>query len=553
MSRVRYGGRIGITRRHWRLVVTAAFMSLGVALALPGAAVALQPLDRIGTTGGAAGQLSFPTAFDVDASGDVFVADRSNHRVDEFDRTGAFVRAFGWNVIPGAPDQFEVCTAATGCQAGDAFGGGTAFNSPQGITIDAAGNLAVVDTVHHRVMEFTTEGAFIRAFGWDVITGGPTGFEVCTVATDCKTGVMGGGAGQLAMPQDIATGSDGTLLVGDTSNNRVSQFTTQGAFVRAFGFDVRPGAPVAFESCTASCQAGVPGATAGQLSSPLGVATSAAGRLFVAESANNRVSEFTAQGAFVRAFGFDVIPGGAAGLESCTAGTGCKQGVAGAAAGQLDGPNGVGAGAGGTVIVADSGNERASQYTAQRGFSRAFGFDVIPGGSTGFEVCSAATGCKAGQFGNGFGQHNFPTDIATDCRGAIYVTEESGNAVQRFGEAGTPLPPCPPGLGPGEPSNEFTFGKLKRNKQKGTAKLTIEIAEGPGELELTKTKKVKADAEAVEGEGATEEKLAIKPKGKARKKLRKKGKAKVKAVVTYTPDGGEPNTKSRKVKLKKRS
>jgi hypothetical protein len=105
---------------------------------------------------------------------------------------------------------------------------------------------------------------------------------------------------------------------------------------------------------------------------------------------------------------------------------------------------------------------------------------------------------------------------------------------------------------PPQPSNQFSFGKVKKNKRKGTAKLTVEIEDGPGELGLTKTKKVKADDEAVEGAGRTEEKLAIKPKGKARKKLGKKGKAKVKAEVTYTPDGGEPNTQSKKLKLKKR-
>jgi Ca2+-binding RTX toxin-like protein len=108
------------------------------------------------------------------------------------------------------------------------------------------------------------------------------------------------------------------------------------------------------------------------------------------------------------------------------------------------------------------------------------------------------------------------------------------------------------GGGDAAPPNDFTFGKVKRNKRKGTAKLTIEIAEGPGELELAKTKKVKADDEAVEDERATEEKLAIKPKGKARKKLRKKGKAKVKAEVTYTPAGGDPNTKTKRLKLVKR-
>jgi hypothetical protein len=47
-------------------------------------------------------------------------------------------------------------------------------------------------------------------------------------------------------------------------------------------------------------------------------------------------------------------------------------------------------------------------------------------------------------------------------------------------------------------------------------------------------------------------KLAIKPKGKAKKKLNDKGKAKVTASVTYTPDGGSPNTEDKKLKLVKR-
>jgi Ca2+-binding RTX toxin-like protein len=114
------------------------------------------------------------------------------------------------------------------------------------------------------------------------------------------------------------------------------------------------------------------------------------------------------------------------------------------------------------------------------------------------------------------------------------------------------LPEEGDGGGGTAPSNDFTFGTVKKNKRKGTAKLTVEIVEGPGELDLTKTKKVKRDDEAVEAEGATEERLTIKPKGKARKKLNKKGKAKVKAEVTYTPDGGEPNTQSKKLKLRKR-
>jgi hypothetical protein len=98
-------------------------------------------------------------------------------------------------------------------------------------------------------------------------------------------------------------------------------------------------------------------------------------------------------------------------------------------------------------------------------------------------------------------------------------------------------------------TNDISFGKVKKNKRKGTAKLTVNVP-GAGELELAKTKKVKPDEDLAEA--AEKEKLSIKPRGKARKKLNSKGKAKVTAEVTYTPEGGTPNTEDKKIKLKKR-
>jgi hypothetical protein len=95
----------------------------------------------------------------------------------------------------------------------------------------------------------------------------------------------------------------------------------------------------------------------------------------------------------------------------------------------------------------------------------------------------------------------------------------------------------------------FSFGKVNMNKRKGTARLTVKVP-GPGELDLAKTKKVKADDESAEDAG--KEKLSIKPRGKAKKKLNRTGKAKVTAEVTYTPDGGEANAQTKRVRLIKR-
>lgn len=99
------------------------------------------------------------------------------------------------------------------------------------------------------------------------------------------------------------------------------------------------------------------------------------------------------------------------------------------------------------------------------------------------------------------------------------------------------------------PSNDFTFGKVKKNKNKGTAKLIVNVP-GPGNLELAKSRKVKAAEKRAAAEGSV--RLKVKPKGKAKEKLADGGKAKVEAEVTYTPDGGDANTRSRKVKLAKK-
>ena len=97
-------------------------------------------------------------------------------------------------------------------------------------------------------------------------------------------------------------------------------------------------------------------------------------------------------------------------------------------------------------------------------------------------------------------------------------------------------------------SNEFEIGKAKLNKEKGTAKLPVSVP-GVGTVMLGGSK-VKPDSEDAQGAGEVD--LTVKAKGKARKQLNNKGKANVTAEVTFTPDGGSPNTEDKKIKLKKR-
>jgi hypothetical protein len=104
------------------------------------------------------------------------------------------------------------------------------------------------------------------------------------------------------------------------------------------------------------------------------------------------------------------------------------------------------------------------------------------------------------------------------------------------------------------------FAKLKRNKNKGTALLTVTVP-GAGTVSLkgkgVVSQRALADyrvgrtfSKTVSGPGQV--KFLIKPKGKKRKKLNKTGTVKVKVSVTFTPTSGEANTETKRVKLVKK-
>ena len=93
----------------------------------------------------------------------------------------------------------------------------------------------------------------------------------------------------------------------------------------------------------------------------------------------------------------------------------------------------------------------------------------------------------------------------------------------------------------------FKFGKkVKRNKKKGTAQLTVNVG-GPGALAVS-GKKVKKRGKAAKQAGKVT--LPIVAKGKAAATLKNKGKVKVKFNVAFTPSGGSTATLTKSVVLK---
>jgi hypothetical protein len=456
-----------VSRRIFGPAVVAAIATAAF-LVPAGAGAEVTPLSIIGpgTSGGAAGQFKQPTGLAIDSSsGTIVVADKYNGRIAEYTPGGTFIRAFGEGVAGGAG--LEVCT--TTCVAGIYGGGAGELYAPTDVALDSSGLIYVSDTYNNRISVFTQAGTFVRAFGWDVIDGAApnSGLQVCTSATGCQQGTNNEtGAGAINKARGVDIGPDGNVWVADQNNHRIDVFTPAGGFVRTFGWGVQDGG-LALQTCTSGCQAGIGGAKAGQLSAPRNVSLDA-DTVYVAEGQNNRISEFTPAGAFIRAFGWDVIdttpPG--TGPQVCTTITGCQVGASGAGAGQFNNAYAVLSNGAGLVYAADVSNNRINVFTKAGAFVKTFGWGVSDA-TPAFQICTAA--CQAGSPGLGAGQMKNPEGLAFDCRGGLWVGDQDNYRLQRFGEPGTPLAPCPPAAAPAGPTGKRAAA-LKKCKKKHSKK-----------------------------------------------------------------------------------
>ena len=120
---------------------------------------------------------------------------------------------------------------------GSSGSGDGQLNIPKDVAVDASsGAIYVADYGNHRVVELSSSGDFIAAWGWGV--GGGGGFEVCS--SGCQAGITGSGSGQFAGPEfievDNSSGpSKGDVYVADTLPGDVQKFDASGAPVSSWG------------------------------------------------------------------------------------------------------------------------------------------------------------------------------------------------------------------------------------------------------------------------------------------------------------------------------
>src|SRR5436309_2264283 len=141
-------------RWHLRLLIVSVATALTLFVAsAPTASAAIDDflsfpgsfgyLSEFGTSGHGDGQFSGPVGVAVDSSGDVYVADEGNSRVEKFDPTGNYVSQIGSGIASSAAGQ---------------------LNFPFGVAVDSSGDVFVADTANNRVQTFDATGAYVSQF-----------------------------------------------------------------------------------------------------------------------------------------------------------------------------------------------------------------------------------------------------------------------------------------------------------------------------------------------------------------------------------------------------
>ncbi|MDA8086048.1 MAG: hypothetical protein M0Z75_05050 [Nitrospiraceae bacterium] len=236
-----------------------------------------------GSWGSGNGQFLSPRGAAMDASGNIYVADYNNRRIQKFDQNGNYLAQWATSgllptdvAMDSAGNIYVAGNDSSGgghvqkfdpggsylTQWGSSGGGNGQFWYPDGVAVDASGYVYVPDQWGNRIQKFTSTGAFVA-----------------------KWGSSGSGSGQFNGPTGVAADSSGNIYVVDSSNNRIEKFTSGGAFLAAWG-----------SSGSGSGQFNFTGQG--------GVAVDAAGNVYVSDSGNHRIQEFDPNGAFLAQWGY---------------------------------------------------------------------------------------------------------------------------------------------------------------------------------------------------------------------------------------------------------
>jgi sugar lactone lactonase YvrE len=140
-----------------------------------------------------AAELNHPYDVEVDAVGNLFIGDANNHRVRKVNTSGV-ISTFAGNGTSGNNGNGGQATAAE-------------LTTPTGVTIDAQGNLYIVDAGVSVIRKINTSGVISRVAGNS--TGGYSGDNGQATGAELNT------------PHNVTFDNSGNMYIADNGNNRI--------------------------------------------------------------------------------------------------------------------------------------------------------------------------------------------------------------------------------------------------------------------------------------------------------------------------------------------
>jgi sugar lactone lactonase YvrE len=308
---------------------------------------------------GPSAQFNVPTYVAMDAAGDVYVTDRDNHTVRKITPAGLVSTLAGWPGLMGSAD---------------GMGSAARFNWPNGVAVDAGGQVYVADQGNSTLRRISPAGL------------------VSTLAGSVSVNGSADGTGSLAQfnaPTGVAVDGGGNAFVADAGNFTIRKVTPAGLVSTLAGSASVPGS-------------GDGAGQAARFGSCYGVAVDGAGNAYVADTGNHTIRKITPAGEVSTL-------AGTAGVRGALDGTG--------PAAQFNEPRGVAVDGAGNVYVAEWWNGTIRKITPS-------GVVSTLAGTAGAWGSADGTGASARFFG--------PSSVALDAAGNVYVADPDNHNIRRI-------------------------------------------------------------------------------------------------------------------------